>query len=84
MRFTFRRAARRSTNPGQARDRRVERQPLGGVCGFGEGEGFDQPTSDWQVLFRQSFQLSTPDKRNSCSNPVNAMVEAKANIREWK
>ena len=36
-----------------------------------------QPTSDWQVLFRQSFQPSTEDKLNSCSNQVNAIIGVK-------
>jgi hypothetical protein len=31
-----------------------------------------QPTSDWQVLFRQSFQPSTGIKLNSCVIGVNA------------
>jgi len=33
-----------------------------------------QPTSDWQGLFRQSFQPSTGNKLNSCSNEVNAII----------
>jgi hypothetical protein len=40
-------------------------------------EQITQPTSDWQGLFRQSFQPSTEDKLNSCSNEVNAIIAAK-------
>jgi hypothetical protein len=36
-----------------------------------------QPTSEWQGLFRQSFQPSTEDKLNSCSNEVNANMRVK-------
>jgi hypothetical protein len=37
-------------------------------------EQITQPTSDRQGLFRQSFQPSTEDKLNSCSNEVNAII----------
>jgi hypothetical protein len=37
-------------------------------------EQITQPTSDQQGLFRQSFQPSTEDKLNSCSNEVNAII----------
>jgi len=40
-------------------------------------EQITQLTSDWQGLFRQSFQPSTEDKLNSCSNEVNAIIAAK-------
>jgi len=36
-----------------------------------------QPTSDWQGLFRQSFQPSTPHKLNSCLIGVNAILGVK-------
>ena len=36
-----------------------------------------QPTSDWQVLFRQSFQPSTGNKLNSCVISVNAKYGVK-------
>ncbi len=35
-------------------------------------EQITQPTSGWQVLFRQSFQPSTGNKLNSCVICVNA------------
>ena len=40
-------------------------------------EQITQPTSDWQGLFRQSFQPSTGNKLNSCWNEVNANVRVK-------
>jgi hypothetical protein len=40
-------------------------------------EQITQPTSDWQGLFRQSFQPSTKDKLNSCLIAVNAKVSVK-------
>jgi hypothetical protein len=40
-------------------------------------EQITQPTSDWQVLFRQSFQPSTGDKLNSCLIDVNAIIGVK-------
>jgi len=41
------------------------------------GGQITQPTSDWQGLFRQSFQPSTEDKLNSCVTCVNAKYGAK-------
>jgi len=41
------------------------------------GGQITQPTSDWQGLFRQSFQPSTRNKLNSCWNEVNANVRVK-------
>ena len=40
-------------------------------------EQITQPTSDWQGLFRQSFQPSTQDKLNSCWSDVNAILGPK-------
>ena len=40
-------------------------------------EQITQPTSEWQVLFRQSFRPSTGDKLNSWSNEVNAIIGVK-------
>jgi hypothetical protein len=40
-------------------------------------EQITQPTSDWQGLFRQSFQPSTGDKLNSCFIDVNAILGVK-------
>jgi hypothetical protein len=37
-------------------------------------EQITQPTSDWQGLFRQSFQPSTGNKLNSYSDEVNAII----------
>jgi hypothetical protein len=37
-------------------------------------EQITQPTSDWQGLFRQSFQPSTRDKVKSYSPEVNAIL----------
>jgi hypothetical protein len=37
-------------------------------------EQITQPISDWQGLFRQSFQPSTPNKLNSCLIHVNAIL----------
>jgi hypothetical protein len=41
------------------------------------GEQITQPTSEWQGLFRQSFQPSTPHKLNSCLIDVNAIQGVK-------
>jgi hypothetical protein len=41
-------------------------------------EQITQPTSDWQVLFRQSFQPSTGDKLNSRSKIVNVIIAVKS------
>ena len=42
-------------------------------CSSGRpAEQITQPTSDWQVLFRQPFQPSTEDKLNTCIIDVNA------------
>jgi hypothetical protein len=43
-------------------------------------EQITQPTSDWQVLFRQSFQPSTNAKLNSCFIDVNAILGVKNEI----
>ena len=40
-------------------------------------EQITQPTSEWQGSFRQSFQPSTEDKLNSCSNDVNGILGVK-------
>jgi hypothetical protein len=40
-------------------------------------EQITQPTSDWQSLFRQSFQPSTQDKLNSRLSDVNAILGLK-------
>jgi len=40
-------------------------------------EQITQPTSDWQGLFRQSFQSSTRTKLNSCLIAVNAILSMK-------
>ena len=46
---------------------------FGSGCSSGcRAEQITQPTSDWQGLFRQSFQPSTEDKVNSCFIGVNA------------
>lgn len=62
-------------------------QPVfsGLVAPSGHPDGqITQPTSDWQVLFRQSFQPSTPTKLNSREHAVNAKLAVKQNICEWK
>jgi hypothetical protein len=40
-------------------------------------EQITQPTSDWQDLFRQSFQPSTGNKLNSCFIDVNLILGVK-------
>jgi len=51
---------------------------FGSGCPAGRPAGqITQPTSDWEVLFRQSFQPSTPIKLNSPANAVNAKVRLK-------
>ena len=66
----------RSQTP--ASPRRVKPVFSGLVTPSGRPDGqITQPTSDWQGLFRQSFQPSTEDKLNSCSNEVNAIIAAK-------
>jgi hypothetical protein len=57
-------------------------QKSAGFFGSGYSSGcpverITQPTSGWQVLFRQSFQPSTWNKLNSCFNRVNAIVGGK-------
>ena len=55
-------------------------QPVfsGLVAPSGRPDGqITQPTSDWQVLFRQSFQPSTGNKLNSCFISVNAKYGVK-------
>jgi hypothetical protein len=65
-------------------------QPVfsGLVARSGRPDGqITQPTSDWQGLFRQSFQPSTGDKLNSCSNEVNAIFAVKTRflcMELWK
>jgi hypothetical protein len=51
---------------------------FGSGCPSGHpDEQIAQPTSDWQGLFRQSFQPSTRHKLNSCLIDVNAILGAK-------
>jgi hypothetical protein len=51
---------------------------FGSGCPTGRPTGqITQPTSDWQVLFRQSFQPSTSIKLNSPANAVNAEFRVK-------
>ena len=50
-------------------------------------EQITQPTSDWQGLFRQSFQPSTWDKLNSCGSRVNVILGVKTKylcMEVWK
>jgi hypothetical protein len=63
-------------NPGSS----SQSQPVfsGLVARLGRPDGqITQPTSDWQVLFRQSFQPSTGNKLNSCVTHVNAKYGVK-------
>ena len=51
---------------------------FGSGCSSGRpAEQITQPTSDRQVLFRQSFQPSTCAKLNSCFIAVNAILSVK-------
>jgi hypothetical protein len=51
---------------------------FGSGCSSGRpAEQITQPTSEWQGLFRQSFQPSMPVKLNSRFIDVNAILSAK-------
>jgi hypothetical protein len=54
---------------------------FGSGCSSGcPAERITQPTLDWQGLFRQSFQPSTPAKLNSRFIDVNAILRVKTKI----
>jgi hypothetical protein len=73
-------------NPGSS----LQSQPVffGSGCPSSRpAEQFTQPTSNWQGLFRQSFQPSTPKKLNSCFIAVDAVLGAKTKypwMEVWK
>jgi len=67
-------------------------QESAGFFGSGCSSGYPddqitQPTSEWQGLFRQSFQPSTWDKLNSCGSRVNVILGVKTKylcMEVWK